>query len=215
MKRRKKNKRQGRAGTEGYPLEGTVKGMAPTEAVFLEVKDYLADFNYEMSDGTWKHLEFESDSISEEDLRRFRAYEAVLSYQYQVEVSTYVLCTSKVRVIKSSLDQEMNPYRVGVLRMKDHNADEVIRTLEEKQKAGEDLERGELLKVLLISLMEGETSQAVRIKKSLEILKREQGKLEEREVLSMESVLYALAMKVLKEEESKAEKRENLKPCWS
>ena len=74
MKRRKKNKRQGRAGTEGYPLEGTVKGMAPTEAVFLEVKDYLADFNYEMSDGTWKHLEFESDSISEEDLRRFRAY---------------------------------------------------------------------------------------------------------------------------------------------
>ena len=37
--------------------------------------------------------------------------------------------------------------------------------------------------------------------KSLEILKREQGKLEEREVLSMESVLYALAMKVLKEEE--------------
>ena len=109
----------------------------------------------------------------------------------------------------------MNPYRVGVVRMKDHNADEVIRTLEEKQKAGEDLERGELLKVLLISLMEGETSQAVRIKKSLEIRKREQGKLEEREVLSMESVLYALAMKVLKEEESKAEKRENLKPCWS
>ncbi|MCI8886490.1 MAG: hypothetical protein HFG70_00220 [Hungatella sp.] len=116
-------------------------------------------------------------------------------------MSTYVLCTSKVRVIKSSLDHEMNPYRVGVVRMKDHNADEVIRTLEDKQKAGEDLERGELLKVLLISLMEGETSQAVRIKKSLEILKREQGKLEEREVLPVESVLYALAMKVLNEKE--------------
>ena len=39
--------------------------------------------------------------------------------------------------------------------------------------------------------------------KSLEILKREQGKLEEREVLSMESVLYTLAMKVLKEEETR------------
>ena len=55
--------------------------------------------------------------------------------------------------------------------------------------------------MLLTSLMKGETSQAVRIKKSLGILKREQGRLEEREVLSMESVLYALAMKVLKEEE--------------
>jgi hypothetical protein len=57
--------------------------------------------------------------------------------------------------------------------------------------------------MLLPSLMKGETSQAVRIKKSLGILKREQGRLEEREVLSMESVLYALAMKVLKEEEIK------------
>ena len=223
MKRRKKDNRQGMTEAEGYPVEdralkeaarfmgeellpllgveGIVKRIAPTEAVFLEVKDYLADFNYEMSDGTWKHLEFESDGISQEDLRRFRAYEAVISYQYQVEVSTYVLCTSGTKVLRSSLTEGMNTYQVKVLRMKDYNADEVIRVLEEKQKAGEDLERGELLKVLLTSLMKGETSQAVRIKKSLEILKREQGRLEEREVLSMESVLYALAMKVLKEEE--------------
>ena len=204
MKRQKKNKGQGRTGTEGYPVEdralkdaarfmgeellpllgveGTVKGIAPTEAVFLEVKDYLADFNYEMSDGTWTHLEFES-------------------YKYKVEVSTYVLCTSRAKVPKSSLTQKMNPYRVGVLRMKDYNADEVIRALEEKQREGKDLERGELLEVLLISLMDGEMSQAVRIKKSLRILRREQGKLEAGEVLSMESVLYALAMKVLNEKE--------------
>ncbi|MCI8889417.1 MAG: hypothetical protein HFG70_15255 [Hungatella sp.] len=223
MKRQKKNKGQGRTGTEGYPVEdralkdaarfmgaellpllgveGTVKGIAPTEAVFLEVKDYLADFNYEMSDGIWTHLEFESDGLSEEDLRRFRACEAVISYKYKVEVSTYVLCTSRAKVPKSSLTQKMNPYRVGVLRMKDYNADEVIRALEEKQREGKDLERGELLEVLLISLMDGEMSQAVRIKKSLRILRREQGKLEAGEVLSMESVLYALAMKVLNEKE--------------
>ena len=50
-------------------LEGVVKRVAPTEAVFLEVKDFLADFNYEMADGTWKRLEFESDSISTEGLK--------------------------------------------------------------------------------------------------------------------------------------------------
>ena len=32
------------------------------------------------------HLEFESDNITKDDLRRFRVYEAILSYQYKREV---------------------------------------------------------------------------------------------------------------------------------
>lgn len=40
----------------------------------------------EMEDRTWQHLEFESDQITDEDLRRFRAYEAVCSFYYGVEV---------------------------------------------------------------------------------------------------------------------------------
>ena len=72
-------------GKELLPLlgvEGKLRRAAPTEAVFLEISDFLADFNYEMEDGTWKHLEFESDRISTADLRRFRACEAVISYRY-------------------------------------------------------------------------------------------------------------------------------------
>ena len=34
------------------------------------------DFLYEMENGVYYHFEFESDSISESDLRRFREYEA-------------------------------------------------------------------------------------------------------------------------------------------
>ena len=33
------------------------------------------DFLYEMENGMYYHFEFESDSISEEDLKRFREYE--------------------------------------------------------------------------------------------------------------------------------------------
>lgn len=193
-------------GEELLPLlgvEGSVKRVSPTEAVFLEVGDYLADFNYEMEDGTWKHLEFESDSLSAEDLRRFRAYEAVISYKYNVEVTTYVLCTSKVRVLKSSLTQGVNTYHVKVLRMKDYNADDIIPDLEKKQSAGERLKREELLNVLLTSLMDGEMSQSVRITRSLGILKREQEYVEKGRMVPMQSVLYALAMKVLTTEEIK------------
>lgn len=40
----------------------------------------MKTFNfYVKPDRSWIHLEFESDSIKEEDLRRFRSYEAVTS----------------------------------------------------------------------------------------------------------------------------------------
>lgn len=192
-------------GKELLPLlgvEGKLRRAAPTEAVFLEISDFLADFNYEMEDGTWKHLEFESDRISTADLRRFRACEAVISYRYEVEVSTYVLCTSKTKVLRSQMSQGSSVYRVGIIRMKDYNADETIRNLEEKQKKKE-LDREEMLRILLTPLMEGEMPQAMRVRKSLEILQREQGRLEDRELIHMQSVLYALAMKFLTVEEIK------------
>lgn len=78
-------------GEELMPLlgiEGKIRRIAPTEQVYLKLRDYMQDFNYEMTDGRWKHLEFESDSIRMADLRRFRAYEAVMSQYYGVEVIT-------------------------------------------------------------------------------------------------------------------------------
>lgn len=45
--------------------------------------------------GSWIHLKFESDSITECDLRRFREYEAYIGMIYKVPAATSVLCTSK------------------------------------------------------------------------------------------------------------------------
>ena len=44
-----------------------------TEIVKLETRHMYEDFLYEMENGMYYHFEFESDSISEEDLKRFRA----------------------------------------------------------------------------------------------------------------------------------------------
>ena len=44
--------------------------------------------------GLWIHLKFESDSITERDLRRFREYEAYIGMIYKVPAATSVLCTS-------------------------------------------------------------------------------------------------------------------------
>ena len=49
-------------GNELLPLmgiSGTIRRIAPTEQVWLQIKNFQQDFNYEMEDNTWTHLEFE------------------------------------------------------------------------------------------------------------------------------------------------------------
>lgn len=89
-------------------------------------------------------------------------------YDYGVEVSTYMLCASKI--FRSQISQGSSVYRVEILCMRYYNADETIRSLEEKQKKKE-LDREERLRILLTSLMEGEVPQAMRVKKALRFCK--------------------------------------------
>lgn len=186
-------------GEELLPLlgvEGVIKRVAPTEQVHLEIKDFMEDFNYEMEDGTWRHFEFESDSIKKEDLRRFRSYEAVTSYYYKVEVTTYVICSSKVREIQDELTEGFSTYRIRVIHLKNENADEIIRKLEQRQET-EGITRKDLVQLLLTPLMGGVMPQPERIQRSLRMLQKERECLAHEDLMRMQAVLYTLAMKFL------------------
>ncbi len=192
-------------GEELMPLLGIrekVRRIAPTEEISLNPQDYLQDFNYEMTDGSWTHIEFESDSIRTEDLRRFRSYEAVTSYHHGVDVTTCVLCSSQVKKPLDCLKTGMNTYRIKVLRMKDKDADQILRELERRQKDGR-LERSELLEILLTPLMSGEMPQQERIIRGFRLLKQEREHRKREELAQMEAVLYVLAAKFLKTEQLK------------
>lgn len=69
----------------------------PTEMVELETRHMYEDFLYEMENGMYYHFEFESDSISKDDLKRFREYEASTARIYNAPVVTYVICSSGER----------------------------------------------------------------------------------------------------------------------
>lgn len=86
--------------------------MGPTEFVHLEAKQLYEDFNFIKPDRSWIHLEFESDGIREEDLRRFRSYEAVTSFIRRVDITTYVICSSTVKEIRFELNTGYNTYRI-------------------------------------------------------------------------------------------------------
>ena len=108
-------------GQELLPLLGVntpIKRVAPTEQVYLKTEMFSEDFNYELVNGGLLHLEFESDSITKEDLRRFRVYESLLSYQYGTEVTTCVICTSQAKFLRSELKDGINLYRVQTVRLK-------------------------------------------------------------------------------------------------
>ena len=107
-------------------VKGMIDRVAPTEHIHLEMRRLEEDFNFIMKDGSWRHLEFESDSITQRDLRRFREYEAFIGMVYNVPVVTTVLCTSNVKILKGELVNGNSIYRVELVRLKDLNAENVF-----------------------------------------------------------------------------------------
>lgn len=150
-------------------ITGKVVGLGPTELVRLEVRKFYEDFTFRMEDGSWKHFEFQSRDNGVADLKRFRAYEAVDSYQNQVDITTYVLYSGKIKNPVTEYYGGVNTYRIVPVIMGNRNADEHLEKLKKKSEAGEMLTREELVLLALSPLMGGESLIKERIKKALEI----------------------------------------------
>ena len=116
---------------------------------------------------------------------------------WEAPVITYVVCSSRVRAIKHELLEGINPYRVKLIRLQDKNADEFFARMAAKK----NLSKEDFVEMLLTPLMSGEMRQSVRIVNSIEYLKRQQDKMNESEVLRLQSMLYALANKFLSKQE--------------
>ena len=172
-------------GEELMPLlgiQGVVNYIAPTETVILEARQMYQDFNYVRKDGAWIHLEFESDSITKEDLKRFREYEAATSRIHHVEVITYVICSSKVKHPRTILKEGINVYQVKAVRLKGKDSDQLFKRLKENAEQGLKPTKADLVSLLLTPLMSGRLRIEVELEK-------------------MQAVLYTLADKFLNETE--------------
>ena len=149
-----------------------------------------------MEDTSWKHFEFQSTDNGIEDLKRFRVYEAVTSYQNSVSVTTYVLYSGNIRHPVTQFTEGINTYRVQPIIMQNKNAEKTFQELKEKAQAGR-LTRTDLVSLTLCPLMGGEMPQKERIKGAFEILKESGDLLDPDEVQKIEAVIYAMAEKFL------------------
>lgn len=178
-----------------------VRQIMPTELVHLEVKHMYEDFNFQSEDGKWYHVEFESDSLSTDDLRRFRTYEAVTSQTYKVPVITYVLCSSRVKRPMSSLTEGINTYRVRVIRLKEKSADTVFDELKRKRK--DEVTKADLVSVVLTPLMKGKIVPVERAKQGIRVLSETYPNVSEEDLKRMQAALFVLADKFLTRTEMK------------
>lgn len=191
-------------GEELLPLLGItdhVRYVAPTEIVKLEAKQMYQDFNYISTDKLWVHLEFESDSVTRKDLKRFREYEATTARTFNVAVITYVICSSKVKRPVSSLAEGINVYHVKLIRLKNQDSDLLFAYVKEKQEQGKPLEKEDLVSLLLTPLMSGRTGIGERIIKSLNSIQYASKTIAPIELEKMKAVLYTLAFKFLDKKE--------------
>ena len=177
-----------------FGIKGKVVSFAPTELVELELHKLFEDFNLVMEDGSWKHFEFQSTDKGIEDLKRFRVYESLSSYQYKTTVTTYVLCSGKIRHPVTEFTEGLNTYRVHPIIMRDKNADKLIQELRQKQ--GEKITKQELIPLILSPLMDGESSQLERIKTAYDITGNVT-EISRAEIRKIEAVIFAMADKFL------------------
>ena len=177
-------------------IQGKVVSFAPTELVHLELQKMFQDFNFIMEDGTWKHFEFQSTNEGLNGLKRFRAYEAITSYQHKVQVETYVLFSGKIQNPMTEFTEGLNTYRIHPIIMKHKNADELLMRLEQKQKNGELITKEDLIPLVLCPLMSGKTSQKERISKAYHIT-RQATELSKEDISKIEAMIYAMADKFL------------------
>ena len=174
---------------------------ASTELVEIEARHMYEDFLYEMENGTYYHFEFESDSISEEDLKRFREYEASTARLYGAPVVTYVICSSKVKKLRDSITEGINTYRVRLIQLKEYDADKVLTKLIAKTEGS--VTREDIIPLLFAPLMGGRSEQKDRILHCIQILKNAESAFQKNEIQKMEAILYVLASKFLDNEELK------------
>ena len=183
-----------------FNIEGKVIGFAPTEEVILELHKMFQDFNLVMEDGSWKHFEFQSTDGGETDLKRIRMYEATASYHNGVDVTTYVLYSGKIQHPVTVIKTGANIYQVIPIIMQDDSADDVIRNLQKKLNEHEEIEKGDLIPLILAPLMSGKMSQMDRIKSAFSIT-RNVVTVDESDLRKIEAMVYAMADKFLENED--------------
>ena len=181
-------------GLKFFGINQKVKDSSSTEIVVLEALNLHMDYTFLMEDDTYIHFEFQTTNKGKKDLRRFRAYEALLSLQKEKDVTTYVVYSNNIKKAMSSLETGISKFNVKSIFMSEKNGDLIFEELEKKINNKEKLTKQELISLAFTPIMGGKLTKAEKIIKSIRIVKSSDSEYK----YDIESMLYAFADKFLK-----------------
>ena len=181
-------------GLKFFGINQKVKDSSSTEIVVLEALNLHMDYTFLMEDDTYIHFEFQTTNKGKKDLRRFRAYEALLSLQKEKDVTTYVVYSNNIKKAISTLETGISKFNVKSIFMYEKNGDLIFEELEKKINNKEKLTKQELISLAFTPIMGGKLTKAEKIIKSIRIVKSSDSEYK----YDIESMLYAFADKFLK-----------------
>lgn len=142
-----------------------------------------------MEDDTFIHFEFQTTNKGEVDLRRFRAYEAVLSHHTGKDVLTYVVYSGNIKNPENILRTGINEYKVNSISMDDRDADKIYNNIIEKIKSGMEITKQDIISLSFTPIMGGALSKTDKILNAIRIVKD----IDREYRYDVESILYAFA----------------------
>lgn len=181
-------------GLKFFGIDKKVKDASSTEIVILEAKNLHMDYTFLMEDDTYIHVEFQTTNKGKDDLRRFRAYESLLSFQTGRDVVTYVVYSNGIQNVNTILETGINKYNIKPISLYDRNGDAVIQEIENKLNKNLEITKQDLIALTFTPIMSGELSRLDKIIKSIRLVKR----IDNEYKYDVESMLYAFADKFLK-----------------
>ena len=168
-----------------------------TELVELTIHSLYMDFTFLTTGGFYIHIEFQTTDSGKKDLRRFRAYESVLSHKTGKNVITYVIYSGGIKHAVTKMNCGVNEYQVIPIYLSDKDADTVLKRLEKKKQNGELFTEEDFAMLALTPLMSSKKERKDVILESLKLSKTEKSITAEKTM----AMLYTLADKFLEGKE--------------
>lgn len=103
-------------------IQGKVVACLAAEGIVMDLRKGFQDFNFLMEDDSIKHFEFQSTNEGLIGLKRFRMYEAVISYENKKEVTTYVMFSGNIKRPMTEFTEGINTYKVEPIILSDKDA---------------------------------------------------------------------------------------------
>ena len=180
-----------------FGIDKLIVSVARTELHHIQVQRNINDWVLLADDGSYLHLEFQSD-YDKKDLARFMVSDAMLYYKEGRPVKTVVVYSADIQKTITALDAGSLQYNIDAFYMSKLDGDQIYQELVAKIKSKETLTRLDLMSIVFLPLMKNSVNTLTRIEQSVELSKEIDSSDEQ---LQIQAMLEMLAEKFVKDKE--------------